>query len=73
MHRLLLFYEVLGLSYSVILVMQSSDSILTLCIGKTTASEFTMTNSGPNTTNPHDSNRTPGRSSAEAAAAVADF
>jgi len=41
--------------------------------GKTTTSEFTWTNSGPNTTNPHDPNRTPGGSSAGSAAAVADF
>ena len=32
-----------------------------------------MTNSGPNTTNPHDVNRTPGGSSAGSVAAVADF
>src|SRR5580700_3465726 len=41
--------------------------------GKTTTSEFTWTNSGPNTTNTHDPNRTPGGSSAGSAAAVADF
>ena len=73
MHRLSLFYEVLELLYSVVVVIQSSDPILTLFIGKTTTSEFTMTNSGPNTTNPHDPNRTPGGSSAGSAAAVADF
>lgn len=32
-----------------------------------------MINSGPNTTNPHDPNRTPGGSSAGSAAAVSDF
>lgn len=32
-----------------------------------------MTNSGPNTTNPHDPDRTPGGSSCGSAAAVADF
>ncbi|KAL8849640.1 MAG: hypothetical protein Q9221_005407 [Calogaya cf. arnoldii] len=42
-------------------------------LGKTTTSEFTMANSGPDTTNPHDPNRTPGGSSAGSVAAVADF
>lgn len=46
---------------------------LTLCIGKTTTTEFTATNSGPNTTNPRDRNRTPGGSSCGSAAAVADM
>ena len=41
--------------------------------GKTTTTEFCVTNSGPNTTNPHDPNRTPGGSSCGSAAAVADF
>ncbi|QSZ30985.1 hypothetical protein DSL72_000546 [Monilinia vaccinii-corymbosi] len=41
--------------------------------GKTTTSEFTWTNSGPDTTNPHDPNRTPGGSSSGSAASVADF
>ncbi|KAJ5627579.1 hypothetical protein N7528_005006 [Penicillium herquei] len=41
--------------------------------GKTTTTEFTVTNSGPETTNPHDPNRTPGGSSCGSAAAVADF
>jgi Asp-tRNA(Asn)/Glu-tRNA(Gln) amidotransferase A subunit family amidase len=41
--------------------------------GKTTTTEFTVTNSGPNTTNPHDPNRTPGGSSCGSAAAVADL
>ncbi|KAK2594846.1 hypothetical protein QQS21_007434 [Conoideocrella luteorostrata] len=44
-----------------------------LIFGKTTTTEFTMLNSGPDTTNPHDPNRTPGGSSAGSAAAVADF
>lgn len=39
--------------------------------GKTTTTEFTVTNSGPKTTNPHDPNRTPGGSSCGSAAAVA--
>lgn len=73
MHRLFRFCEVLGLSYPVDLVMQLFDSVLTLCIGKTTTSEFTMINSGPETTNPHDSSRTTGSSSTGSAAAVADF
>lgn len=73
MHRLFLFYEVPGLLYSVVVVIQPSDPILTLFIGKTTTSEFTMIDSGPDNTNPHDSNRTAGGSSAGSAAAVADF
>ncbi|KAH6626156.1 amidase signature domain-containing protein [Chaetomium sp. MPI-SDFR-AT-0129] len=44
-----------------------------LIMGKTTTTEFTVLNSGPATTNPHDPNRTPGGSSAGSAAAVADF
>lgn len=47
-----------------------TDHIL---IGKTTTSEFTVANSGPKTTNPHDPRRTPGGSSCGSAAAVADF
>ncbi|KAI2467946.1 amidase signature domain-containing protein [Annulohypoxylon bovei var. microspora] len=39
---------------------------------KTTTSEFTVTNSEPNTTNPHDPNRTPGGSSCGSAALLAD-
>ncbi|TPX16996.1 uncharacterized protein E0L32_012355 [Thyridium curvatum] len=47
---------------------------LTLPIaGKTTTTEFAVTNSGPETTNPHDPNRTPGGSSCGSAAAVADL
>jgi Asp-tRNA(Asn)/Glu-tRNA(Gln) amidotransferase A subunit family amidase len=41
--------------------------------GKTTTTEFTILNSGPATTNPHDPARTPGGSSAGSAAAVSDF
>ena len=41
--------------------------------GKTTTTEFTVTNWGPETTNPHNPNRTPGGSSCGSAAAVADF
>lgn len=46
---------------------------LILLQGKTTTTEFTVTNSGPETTNPHDPNRTPGGSSCGSAAAVADL
>lgn len=42
-------------------------------VGKTTTTEFCVTNSGPNTTNPHDPKRTPGGSSCGSAAAVANF
>ncbi|KAI4635464.1 uncharacterized protein J4E87_000416 [Alternaria ethzedia] len=42
-------------------------------LGKTTTTEFTITNSGPPTTNPHDPSRTPGGSSSGSAAAVADM
>ena len=51
----------------------SSASDLTSLAGKTTTTEFCVTNSGPNTTNPHDANRTPGGSSCGSAAAVADL
>ncbi|KAI8718372.1 Amidase domain-containing protein [Fusarium sp. LHS14.1] len=44
-----------------------------LIFGKTTTTEFAVINSGPETTNPHDPNRTPGGSSCGSAAAVADF
>lgn len=47
--------------------------ILIFSVGKTTTTEFTLLNAGPETTNPHDPNRTPGGSSAGSAAAVADF
>ncbi|KAJ4215436.1 hypothetical protein NW759_009853 [Fusarium solani] len=40
---------------------------------KTTTTEFAVTNSGPETTNPHDPSRTPGGSSCGSAAAVADL
>ncbi|KAL5333328.1 amidase signature domain-containing protein [Aspergillus crustosus] len=44
-----------------------------LIFGKTTTAEMTVANPSPNTTNPHDSTRTPGDSSCGSAAAVADF
>ena len=54
-------------------VLWRSGSTLNLFAGKSTTTEFTILNSGPKTTNPHDPNRTPGGSSAGSAAAVADF
>lgn len=50
-----------------------SQFVLIPSAGKTTTTEFTVLNAGPDTTNPHDPNRTPGGSSAGSAAAVADF
>ncbi|TKA60673.1 hypothetical protein B0A55_11034 [Friedmanniomyces simplex] len=44
-----------------------------LILGKTRTTEFAATVSGPATTNPHDSSRTPGGSSSGSGAAVADF
>ncbi|PGH18783.1 hypothetical protein AJ79_00196 [Helicocarpus griseus UAMH5409] len=44
-----------------------------LIIGKRTTTEFTLTNSGPDNTNPHGPNRTPVGSSCGSAAAVADL
>ncbi|KAM0327154.1 hypothetical protein ACHAQA_006285 [Verticillium albo-atrum] len=44
-----------------------------LIFGKTTTTEFAATTYGPATTNPHDSTRTPGGSSAGSGAAVGDF
>ncbi|KAF2451995.1 amidase signature enzyme [Karstenula rhodostoma CBS 690.94] len=44
-----------------------------LILGKTVTSEFTVANTGTNTTNPHDPKRTPGGSSCGSAAAVVDF
>lgn len=44
-----------------------------LIFGKTATTEFAVLNSGPETTNPNDPNRTPGGSSARSAAAVADL
>ena len=45
-------YEVLGPSCLVILFMQSSDSVLSSCLARTTTSEFIIINSEPNTTDP---------------------
>ncbi|KAF5591190.1 amidase [Fusarium pseudoanthophilum] len=44
-----------------------------LILGKTTTTEFAATTQGPQTTNPHDSSRTPGGSSSGSGAVVADF
>ncbi|KAF4973682.1 hypothetical protein FSARC_71 [Fusarium sarcochroum] len=44
-----------------------------LILGKTTTTEFAATTRGPETTNPHDSSRTPGGSSSGSGAVVADF
>ncbi|KAL6363912.1 hypothetical protein LRP88_03338 [Fusarium phalaenopsidis] len=44
-----------------------------LVFGKTTTTEFAVTNSGPETINPHDPKRTPGGSSCGSAAADADL
>lgn len=44
-----------------------------LIIGKTTTAEFAATTVGPNTSNAHDPNRTPGGSSSGSGAVVGDF
>lgn len=44
-----------------------------LILGKTTTTEFAATTAGPQTTNPHDSTRTPGGSSSGSGAVVGDF
>ncbi|KAH7324922.1 amidase signature domain-containing protein [Stachybotrys elegans] len=44
-----------------------------LLLGKTTTTEFAATLTGPATTNPHDSSRTPGGSSSGSGAAVGDL
>lgn len=44
-----------------------------LIIGKTRTTQFAAITKGPETTNPHDSTRTPGGSSSGSGAAVADF
>ncbi|SPJ71719.1 related to glu/asp-tRNA amidotransferase subunit A [Fusarium torulosum] len=44
-----------------------------LILGKTTTTEFAATTKGPQTTNPHDSSRTPGGSSSGSGAVVGDF
>jgi Asp-tRNA(Asn)/Glu-tRNA(Gln) amidotransferase A subunit family amidase len=54
---------------SIIILRQAGALIL----GKTTTTEFAATTQGPQTTNPHDSSRTPGGSSSGSGAVVADF
>ncbi|PTD07630.1 Glutamyl-tRNA [Fusarium culmorum] len=55
---------------SAVAILRAAGAII---FGKTTTTEFTAMNSGPETTNPHDPNRTPGGSSCGSAAAVADL
>ncbi|KAH6705119.1 amidase signature domain-containing protein [Leptodontidium sp. MPI-SDFR-AT-0119] len=59
-----------GFDSSTVSILRQAGALI---FGKTTTSEFTITSFGPDTTNPHDPNRTPGGSSAGSAAAVADF
>ncbi|KAH6995279.1 amidase signature domain-containing protein [Ilyonectria destructans] len=59
-----------GFDSSAVAILRAAGALI---FGKTTTPEFTVTNSGPNTTNPHDPDRTPGGSSCGSAAAVADF
>ncbi|KAJ3577289.1 hypothetical protein NPX13_g3275 [Xylaria arbuscula] len=59
-----------GFDSSAVAILRAAGALI---FGKTTTTEFTVTNSGPNTTNPHDPNRTPGGSSCGSAAAVADL
>ncbi|KAL6407639.1 amidase [Ilyonectria robusta] len=59
-----------GFDSSAVAILRAAGALI---FGKTTTTEFTVTNSGPNTTNPHDPDRTPGGSSCGSAAAVADF
>ncbi|KAK3326979.1 amidase signature domain-containing protein [Cercophora scortea] len=64
-----------GFDSSAVAILRAAGALI---FGKTTTTEFTVTNSGgaglgPETTNPHDANRTPGGSSCGSAAAVADY
>ncbi|KAM0417444.1 hypothetical protein ACHAPT_012593 [Fusarium lateritium] len=59
-----------GSDSSAVAILRAAGALL---LGKTTTTEFAVTNSGPETTNPHDPNRTPGGSSCGSAAAVADL
>lgn len=72
MRRLSRYSDKPGLSYLVRFLRPFRLSLI-VDAGKTTTSEFTYPNNGPETTNPHDKSRTPGGSSAGSAAAVADF
>ncbi|KAK4247278.1 amidase [Corynascus novoguineensis] len=60
-----------GFNSSAVAILRAAGAFILVC--RRTTTEFTVTNSGPETTNPHDSNRTPGGSSCGSAAAVADF
>ncbi|KAF7518526.1 hypothetical protein G7054_g13426 [Neopestalotiopsis clavispora] len=59
-----------GFDSSAVAILRTAGALI---FGKTTTTEFTVANSGPNTTNPHDPDRTPGGSSSGSAAAVADM
>ncbi|KAH6853276.1 amidase signature domain-containing protein [Chaetomium sp. MPI-CAGE-AT-0009] len=59
-----------GVDSSAVAILRAAGALI---FGKTTTTEFTVSNSGPGTTNPHDPRRTPGGSSCGSAAAVADF
>ncbi|CAI6337964.1 unnamed protein product [Periconia digitata] len=59
-----------GFDASVVGVLRTAGALI---FGKTTTTEFTVANSGPDTTNPRDPIRTPGGSSCGSAAAVADW
>ncbi|KAI0096624.1 amidase signature enzyme [Nemania sp. FL0031] len=59
-----------GFDCSAVAILRAAGALI---FGKTTTTEFTVTNSGPDTTNPHDPKRTPGGSSCGSAAAVADM
>ncbi|KAI1147153.1 amidase signature enzyme [Nemania diffusa] len=59
-----------GFDSSTVAILRAAGALI---FGKTTTTEFTAMNSAPETTNPHDRNRTPGGSSCGSAAAVADM
>ncbi|KAK4200780.1 amidase [Triangularia verruculosa] len=59
-----------GFDSSIVAILRAAGALI---MGKTTTTQFSVTNSGPETTNPHDPNRTPGGSSCGSAAAVADY
>nr|ODN86714.1 hypothetical protein L203_03962 [Cryptococcus depauperatus CBS 7841] len=59
-----------GFDSSAIAILRAAGALI---FGKTTTTEFTVVNSGPETTNPHDPNRTPGGSACGSAAGVADL
>ncbi|RTE78643.1 hypothetical protein BHE90_006877 [Fusarium euwallaceae] len=59
-----------GSDSSAVAILRAAGALI---FGKTTTTEFAVTNSGPETTNPHDPSRTPGGSSCGSAAAVADL